>query len=304
MRSPPRSGINFLATAQIFSGGGPFAVAAIKPLLLAGLTLAQRVRRRLEWRVNDCNVSLTAGPAIRALDNLQTDRPYQSNSSFLEVARALTDHLAALNGAQAEVEFSLTPGMRIEGLNYADSRELLAYSLQDGCLAHLVNAALAECPEDIEFLAVAVTSAESLLCAMIAARLLRRRNPRLHVCLADHGYENFSLHAHMDNLKQSRAIEQVFDTIIEAKDERDLLLPQIIDAVAAGSDPRGFMTASSLGEMPPPGARRPAPPPPLPTFTPRPVLFTRLSRRRCYWSRCTFCTQNTKYDDPKAASRL
>ncbi|HJU32641.1 MAG TPA: radical SAM protein [Hyphomicrobiaceae bacterium] len=276
----------------------------IKRLLLAGFTLTQRVRRRLEWQVNDCDLALTAGAAGQALRALRAEGPYRSAAMFLEVARALTDHLAALNAAQAELELSLTPGVRVEGLDYADSRELVAYSRRDGCLAHLIDAALAECPSDLQFLAVAVTSAESLLCAMIAARLLRRRNPRLHVCLADHGYENFSLHAHIGTLKQSRAIEQVFDTIIEAKDDRDVLLPQIIDAVAAGSAPRGFVTAAGFAKAPPPGARRPSPPPPLPTFTPEPVLFTRLSRRRCYWSRCTFCTQNTKYDDPKAASRL
>ena len=45
------------------------------------------------------------------------------------------------------------------------------------------------------------------------------------------------------------------------------------------------------------------PPPPLPSFSPEPILWTRLSKRRCYWSRCTYCTQNAKYDDPRAPSR-
>jgi hypothetical protein len=276
----------------------------VRRLLLAGLSPTQKLRRRLEWQVNDCNVSLTVGAAGSALTHLRGDGPYRSAAAFLGAAGDLTEHLAALKAAQTDIEFSLTPGVRVLGLNYDDSRNLVAYSLEDGLLAHLLDAALAECPNDIGFLAVTATSAESLLCAMVAARLLRRRNPGLHVCLADHGYENFSLHAHMDKLKQSRAIEQVFDTIIEAKDERDSVLPQIIDAVAAGSSPRGFVTSSTFAAAPSPGTRRISPPPPLPTFTPEPVLFTRLSRRRCYWNRCTFCTQNTKYDDPKAASRI
>ncbi|MGB1547425.1 MAG: B12-binding domain-containing radical SAM protein [Alphaproteobacteria bacterium] len=33
------------------------------------------------------------------------------------------------------------------------------------------------------------------------------------------------------------------------------------------------------------------------------MLWTRISRRRCYWSRCTFCTQNSKYDDPRPPTK-
>jgi hypothetical protein len=166
-----------------------------------------------------------------------------------------------------------------------------------------VAGSLADCPGKIDFLAVSITSAESLLTGMIAVRLLRAQNPHMHVCLADHGYENFSLHAHMEKLRESHALDQLFDTIVEAKDDRDTVLPQIIEAVAAGAPPRGFIKAGGIASASPPVRSR-NPPPPLPTFTPEPVLFTRLSRRRCYWNRCTFCTQNTKYDDPKAASRL
>lgn len=272
--------------------------------LLAGLSRTQRWRRLLEWKVEDFDPTMTAEPAAQALRDLRSVCTYQSASNFQGAAEKLTNHLAALNHAQTEFEVSLSQGLRIVGLDYNDSRALLEYSLRDGILARLVEDALAGCATAVDFIAITVTSAESLLCAMVAARLLRRSNPGVHLCLADHGYENFSLHAHIHKLQRSGAIEQAFDTIIEAKDERDLILPRLIEAIAAGNFPRGFVTSKSFAATPAATPRRVYPPLPLPTFTPEPVLFTRLSPRRCYWSRCTFCTQNTKYDDPKAASRL
>jgi radical SAM superfamily enzyme YgiQ (UPF0313 family) len=44
------------------------------------------------------------------------------------------------------------------------------------------------------------------------------------------------------------------------------------------------------------------PPPPPPTFSGEPVLWTRISGRRCYWGRCAFCVQNNKYDDVRIPS--
>ena len=278
--------------------------ANVTQALLSRLGLTQKFRRRLEWRVGDLEISNTAETAAGALEALRTIMPYQGAAEFLAATKSLTEHLNALNKAQPEIEFTLTPGVRVRDLNYDDSHSLLAYAREDSVLAQLVANSTFDCPADIDFLAISVTSPESLLTAMIAARLLRERNPGMHVCLADHGYENFSLHAHMTKLRESGAIGQVFDTIIEAKDDRDTVLPQIIAAVADGPAPKGFITTQAFPAMPPRPVAAYSPPPPLPTFTPEPVFFTRLSRRRCYWSRCTFCTQNTKYDDPKAASRL
>lgn len=275
----------------------------VQEALLSSLSIAQKIRRRLEWRVADLDIAGTAAAAGRALDALEDYDTYRSAPAFLAATKALTDHLTALNSAQAEIEFSITPGFRIRGLNYDSSAALVAHAQATGPVAKLMRRALAQCPADIDFLAVSVTSVESLYAAMVAVRILREKNPRMHVCLADHGYENFSLHAHMAALRATRALEDVFDTIIETKDSRDTLLPQIIEAVAAGAPPRGFMTGGHV----PPLAAKPAngyaPMPPVPTFTPEPVLFTRLSRQRCYWNRCTFCTQNTKYSEPKAPAR-
>ena len=284
---------------------------AIKDVILSHLTGAQRLRRRLEWRVAELDLAATADAAGRMLEALRDAGPCPSAGTFLDGSRRLAEHLQALNDAQGEIEFSLSPGMRVRNVNYDDSQALLQCARHHPLLAKLVHDSLTAFPADVDFLAVSVTSAESLLTAMAAVRLLRERSPHMHCCLADHGYENFSLHAHMETLRATKALEQLFDTIIEAKDDRDALLPQIVDAAGGTGAPRGFVKLKNgVVTLRPAAVAAPAskaggfaPPSPLPTLTPEPVLFTRLSRRRCYWSRCTFCTQNTKYDDPKAASR-
>ena len=285
--------------------------AGIKEKLLTSFGPAQRLRKRLEWSVANLDLRASARAGANALEVLRTASGCSSARLFLDATRDLAGHLGTLNRAQSELQFSLSPGLRVRDVNYHDSGAMLQCARTHPVLARLVAQALACAPTGIDFLAVSVTSAESLLTAMVAVRLLRESNPRMHCCLADHGYENFSLHAHIDALRASHNLDQLFDTIVEAKDDRDTLLPTLIDSVAAGRPMRGFVKSMPAASQPDlltatttPTVLSYSPPPVLPTFTPEPVLFTRLSRRRCYWSRCTFCTQNTKYDDPRAASRL
>ena len=63
--------------------------------------------------------------------------------------------------------------------------------------AAMIDSALIEVPQETDVLVVSVTSPEDLLTALIAVRLLRKTRPRMHACLADHGYENFSLSPHL-----------------------------------------------------------------------------------------------------------
>jgi len=275
---------------------------AVEQALLAGLSFTQRLRRRVEWKVAEVDLKSSGGPAGESLEELCTPQAYQTAARYIETIAPLAEHLAALNNAQAELELSLEGGVRVVGLDYGQSAALVEYARQNTLLAELIHASLAECPGDVGLLAVGVTSAEDLLCAMIAVGHLRKRNPAMHTCLADHGYENFSLRPHLARLRESGALAPVFDTVIESKGDRDLLLPALADALASGDSPRGFLTRDDLTIGEPPSADRYCPPPPVPTFCPEPVLWTRVSSRRCYWSRCAFCVQNNKYDDPRTPS--
>ncbi len=274
---------------------------AIHDALLASLSLAQRLRRRVEWKAAGLDLKASARAAGRSLDALGTPEPYQTAAGYVATLAPLAEHVAALNAAQGELEFSLAQGVKVHGLNYAESAALVQYAQQEGILSETIRAALADCPRGIDLLVVSVTSAENLLAAMVAVRHLARNNPGMHVCLADHGYENFSLRPHLARLGAAGTLRTFFDTIIGPQDDRDVVLPALVDALAAGQLPRGVLGRGDLehrtGELPGQSV-----PPPPPTFSAEPVFWTRVSPRRCYWSRCAFCVQNDKHDDPRPPS--
>jgi hypothetical protein len=272
-------------------------------VLLSPLKGMQRWKQRMEWRADNISLKESARLAGYALEDLCTPSPYKKASAYITTVTQLAEYLLILNQVQKELHFSFDSGARVLGLDYTDSSTLVKYAKQDTLLSRFVSLALQECPRNIQFLALNITCPEDLLTAMIAARILRQEIPDIYVCLADHGYENFSLHPHISKLRISGTLMGVFDSIIESKDDRNTILPTLVECVEAGSRPRGFLT---LEDFPGNKSAMPlkfVPPPLIPTFSPEPVFWSRLSDRRCYWSRCTFCVQNEKYDNAKPPFR-
>lgn len=274
-----------------------------KKLALEPLSVIDRVKRRAEWRAQGIALAEDAKAASRSLDLIQIPQSFRSAGDYLRSLSGLAAYLPTLNRAQAEFRVSIADGPTVHELIYTDSGPLFRFSGFDSLLAATVRAALEDCPDDVGFVALSVSSPQDLLTALISARALRERYPGVHISLVDHGYENFSLHKHIETLQKSRTLDSVFDTVVVSKDDRDDLVPTLIDAVAEGRTVRGYLTLSSLAAAAPAPMTTFHPPPPLPSFSPESILWTRLSKRRCYWSRCTYCTQNAKYDDPRAPSR-
>jgi hypothetical protein len=277
--------------------------ASIKDLILEPYRLLERWRWRALWRSQNIALKQDGQIAVAALADLSTPAPYSSASTYLKTIAPLAHYLADLNRAQNDIDVGVDYGAHVRRLNYIDSATLVRYSEQNTLLSRTIAAALDQCPQRLGFIAVSVAGLEELLAAMIASRHLRAANPGVHICLIDHGYENFSLHSHMDELRKSGTLDGVFDSIVVSKDDRDDVVPALIDAIAEGRSPRGQLTRASFPELRPQQASRISPSPPLPTFAPEPILVTRLSKRRCYWSRCTYCAHNNKYDDKGAPTR-
>ena len=277
--------------------------ARLKALVLDPLKPVERIKKRAEWRAQGIAFAEDAEAAGDSLDRLQVPDTFRSGASYIGGLSGLATYLPALNRAQTEFLVSIADGPTVHKLIYTDSGPLVRYSEFDSLLFRTVRAALEGCPGDLDFAALSISSPQDFLTTLMVARVLRERNPKAHISLVDHGYENFSLHGHIENLRKAGTLDGVFDTVIVSKDDRDDLVPALVDAVANGQAVRGFLTRASL----PAAASVPLtafhPPPPLPSFTPEPVLWMRLSKRRCYWSRCTYCTQNAKYDDPRAPAR-
>jgi hypothetical protein len=271
-------------------------------LVLNQLGVLGRVHQRALWWERKIDVEAYADAASRALDELTRPAAYQTIADYLATLAPIARHLDALNAAQSELYLEHEFGPVVRNLDYDSSATLAHYSRTDTVLSRSIEMALAQCPTQLGFVAFAVTDRLDLLTSLITARILRKLNPGVHVCLADHGYENYSLHAHIDALRSAGTFDSIFDTVIAQKDDRDDLVPALIDAIEAGDPPRGYLTRADFPEPSSPPPRRSSPPPLSPTFAPEPVFFTRLSARRCYWNKCVYCTQNSKFADTRAPS--
>ncbi len=230
-----------------------------------------------------------------ALQSLRGNDAYASPETYISTISNVVTHLEHVSQVQEELQLCLDVGPHVAGLNYDSSEALVEYAHRDTFLANLVAAAVAGCPRQIALLLVNVTCPEDLLSALISVRILRLHNPGMHACLADHGYENFSLAPYLDALRRARTLDRIFDSIIESKDERDALVPALARAVAVDAAPCGFLRAHDLVSFTARNEQHSPVAPPVPVFAPEPIFWTRFSSRRCYWSRCTFCVQNAKY---------
>lgn len=217
---------------------------------------------------------------------------------------AIETHCARLSHSQSESAFSTRYGMTSKVSNLDDSGELITLAERtDSFVGRVVERVAEATPAEADLALVAVGSAQELFAAAALVTAMKRRRPSLHVCLWDHAYENFSLHAHLPELDRHGALTRIFDSVIASKDERDALVVLLAERLAAGRDTRGYLRLKDF-----PLARRPSLAPNIvqdfePTFAAQPILWTRVSSRRCYWSRCSFCVQNEKYEDVHAPSK-
>lgn len=258
-----------------------------------------------------------AREAAGGLDALTWAATFESADGYAAAVAPVARYLRMLDDVIPGWTFPFAAGLESAPSTYGSSAGLVALARTRGPLARLADRVAAdypiqaaEMPPDV--LVVTVTSAEDLLTSMAVIEALRRRGARFHACLADHGWENFTLRPHLDRLRDAKTLDSIFDTIVETKDERDVVVPALVRALASGTCPRGFLTSASPSITPflaPPSPdpataplRSPLVPPPVPTFAPEPVLVTRLSARRCYWARCAFCIHNEKYDDIRPPS--
>lgn len=267
--------------------------------LLRPLGWLDSVRRRAEWTA--AGLELDGVAAGEALDALRREETFAGAASYVRAVGAVAHHIEDANRSQPELTIDLSAGPRVTDLDYDDSAGLVGYAARDSLLRRTVEESLANCPEaDVALLAV--TSPEDLLTTIMIARFLRVRRPGIHISLIDHGYENFSLHSRMSVFRGDGGMAGVFDTVVASKDDRDAIVPALVTAIAAGASPRGVLGRFNLSVGREEG-RTPHPPPPVETFSPQPIFWTRLSARRCYWSRCTYCAQNSKYESGEVPGR-
>lgn len=240
--------------------------------------------------------AIAASGGLTALGDLAT---YTTARPYRDAIGAIVAHLDNVAAAQEEFVTGLGAGPLVRDLDYADSAALVRFADAPSILRTTIATALSALPSGANFIGFRIASEIELLTACVAVRALRARGERGHICLVDHGYENFSLEPHLDALHATGALERVFDTIAASKDDIDAVVPDLVARLARGERPRGFVRRAPTA-LPTLARDSAAAPPLLPTFAPYAVPHMRTSARRCYWSRCAFCVQNAKYADTGA----
>jgi nucleoside-diphosphate-sugar epimerase len=218
-----------------------------------------------------------------------------------------------LSCAQNEYEVSFADGPIVRGLDYDSSGALMDFLHREGPLSGSVSAALAATGaldrlQTFDVVLMRVTSAFDLLAGSILCRLIRRQRPHLHICLYDHGYENFSLSAHLNKWGSASPLLEVFDSIIGEKDDIDFILPRLLGRLATKRNASGVLDRKGMATDPvmpqQRGGQRTVVTARLDqAFVPTRILQMRLSSGGCYWGRCSFCTHNSKYKSEAAPGK-
>lgn len=236
--------------------------------------------------------------ALEAMEGLREDITYSNSLVYTDTIKVIAEHLNIINSSQNECIFNLFTCLAVNGLNSNNSRMLLNYAYKKTLLAHIMAELVKGIPLDTDLILIKVTSRESLLCSMIIAILFKKINPQTHICLADHSYESFSLTPIIHELKKTNTLIEVFDTIVEDCDDKDMVIYHIIENLGKGQDLKGFIGikditgekqtmrfSDNMFEFPR-----------VPTFAAKKILWMRISNNGCYWSKCAFCTQNSKHN--------
>jgi len=238
----------------------------------------------------------------RLLAALQQSATYTDISIYHRTISGICLYLETLSTLQRDFEVKINTGAISRHVDCGLVGSIVQFATSQSYLRESFKFAL-----DVSAIpsgavcALRITSYRDLARAALMASVLREMVPDVHICLYDHSYENGSLQPHLRRVKASTPLLQVFDSIIESHEGRDELLVEIARSRKLGIVGRARKGAIRFAATR--GKAKPVAFPLLPSFTPAPLLMTRFSERRCYWSRCTYCVQNNKYDDPRGPSR-
>lgn len=277
--------------------------AQVLRALHASLPRLDRWHSRLSLLSKGVDLGGLARGASAALDRLRDGSTYSSREVYLGALAPLAKFLHTLNAVQSELSVSIDAGPRVKNLEYTDSQALTRYARAETFLYRTIELALQDLPRGVDLVTVSITSPEDLLTALIACAILRNRDPATHICLVDHGYENFSLHMYIERLQSTGVFDEFFDSVVVSKDDRDHIVPVVADMLRRKQPIPKYLTRDNVLSGDQVLKEAAAAMPLVSTFAPEPILWTRLSKRRCYWSRCTYCTQNSKYANERAPTR-
>lgn len=265
---------------------------------------------KLKLIVDGADFKITGVEAQNSLDELEHWAAFKNEETYIKTLSPIVEHLTALKKAKVGVEVSLQVGPEIEGLDYNSSQQLTSEavnnkSFMSRTIRNVLSGLLGEVSSIPDVVFFKVTTPQTLLTAMITAYQLKQLAPECVAVLADHGYENFSLHPYLPELKKTNHLLNIFDAIVEHRNDAAMAVHSVISAVEKKRQVYGYISTSCL-EQENTHSIDVAPLIPAPffrSFTPERILAMRVSEGQCYWGKCTYCTQNSKFSNARVPGK-
>jgi hypothetical protein len=237
-----------------------------------------------------------------ALGQLSRTSTFSDPSEYHCALSTIVAYTESITEAQAEFALSVVGGVTIRGVNYESIDSIVRFAQADSIYKESVKFVFQdESWKSSDIYLFQVSSNQDLLKAAVLASVVHGFAPGAQTCLFDHSYENFVLTPYLEKTGGASPLLDVFDSIIMDHEDRNKAVLQV-----ARLRSRGLIRSNEEKEvrLSPSGMHNSQIDfPLLPTFAPYPVLMTRVSEKRCYWSKCTYCVQNNKYTDRHGPSR-
>ncbi len=257
--------------------------------------LSNEVRVLFNYAVDNSNlhnIALLANKSLYELKNLTT---FTNGKEYIEKITNITNFLNILNKEASNYSFDLLQGIRVKELNYEDSTDILRYIKKQDTYYTFIKNIVSQINIVADLLLVQISSKEELLNTMMIIDILKEEKPTVHVCLVDHSFETYSLNPYINYLKKTGVFSEIFDTIIEFKHEKDVVISLLIDELTIGKKRKGIIRITDFPEVKQPQAKYSKLYPLISSFNSINILSTRLLDRGCYWGKCTFCNHNIKH---------
>jgi hypothetical protein len=229
------------------------------------------------------------------LNNLLKKETYEKAETYINTIAKLVDFTNLLNSNQKQCNFNLSTGISIKKINFNNSKSLVKYAKKNTFLSNIIKESINCILLPVNVLLLEVFSEMSLLSAIIITNIMRKLHPDIYICLANHSYENFSLKPFFENLSKTKKLIKIFDSIIENTDEKDDVIKLLIQDIAAGKRKKGLIGISNFKSKNSFDKKNHYKISLMQAFASEPILQVHLNKYGCYWKKCTFCVQKSKY---------
>ncbi len=248
----------------------------------------------------------------KAIENLKNPQIFHNPKEYLWSIKGINDALKLISLSYKEQIYLTVLGFMIPYLNTNSFKEILKFvqnNYQNPYYPFLKEfiKGLNNIPD---LVCINLRSHHDLVPTTTISLLLKERNPKIHISITNHWWENFTLLTNIENLKNSKAFFDCFDSVVLYSEESTQTILQLVHSLYNKEGLKGISNLAvrengcifinkpkeekevkGLIKMDKNAFLKFL----CSILIPSPVYSTRISQKKCPWSSCSFCVQNIKY---------